>query len=253
MSGKVVVDGNVLSKPGVLISSTAHITIRGLKLRYASKGGYKLRHALTNFNICVANHVCLDAGASTGGFTDCLLQSGASFVHSVEVGFGQLRGELAQDPRVRSLERTNISDIDHADLRPPISLAVADLSYLSLRKSIPVIRSLFPGDDHRIVFLVKPLYEGLKQVDKCDLAEIRKVLSELLTELQSQHHHVCNLCVSPLLGGRGAIEFLGYIDGHSPACDPDRLVQLAMTEALRSPPQPIQRYIEEAAASTVRL
>lgn len=252
MSGKIVVDGSVLSKPGMLISMNAQISIRGLKLQFASKGGYKLRHALDHFKVCVANAVCLDAGASTGGFTDCLLQSGASFVHSVEVGFGQMRGELAQDPRVRSLERTNISDVERAGLQPPISLAVADLSYLSLRKSIPVIKSLFHNNDHRIVFLIKPLYEGLKQTDKCNAVELRKTLSNLLADLQSSNHFVSKLCVSPILGGRGAIEFLGYVDGQSPAGDPDDLVQLAMTDAVRSPPQPIQRYIEKI-ESTAKL
>ena len=251
MSGKIVVGDTVVNKPGLAVSESAKILVRGLRLQYASKGGYKLQHALERFGVCVAGRICLDAGASTGGFTDCLLQAGASFVHSVEVGFGQLRGELVQNPKVRSLERTNISEVNRFDLNPPISLATADLSYLSLRKSIPTIMSLFNSDDHKIVFLIKPLYEGLKQIDKANFAKMRNVLSELLTDLRSQNIRVNEICVSPILGGRGAIEFLGYIDSKSrQERDEVELIPLAISEAERNPPLPIEHYLRGSQPTT---
>ena len=210
MAGKVVVDERTTTAVGRPVAQTAQIHLRGLPLKYASRGGYKLAHALEVFGVDVRGKVALDAGASTGGFTDCLLQAGAARVYAVDVGHSQFRASLAADPRVRAMERTNISQVRIADLDPPIDMAVADLSYLSLALALPAIRSLFrdPGQLD-IIALIKPLYEELGQDDVTNLAAIEPVLRILFERLSDQGVNVQATCVSPLLGGRGAIEFLG--------------------------------------------
>src|SRR5262245_51502136 len=135
LAGKVVVDEKVCSKPGTTVREDAKIFVRGEQLKFASRGGYKLEAALERFAIDVTNKVVLDAGASTGGFTDCLLQHGAARVYAVDVGFGQLRGKLASDPRVVNMEKTNVGDLTLASFDPPIELCTFDLSYLSMTKS----------------------------------------------------------------------------------------------------------------------
>ncbi len=234
MAGKVVVDGAVADKPGTLIAAGAKIHLREIPLRFASRGGYKLEHALRRFRIDVRGLVCLDAGASTGGFTDCLLQNGASRVYAVEVGYGQLRGKLAADPRVVSLERTNLSDLAPADLHPPIQFACADLSYLSLRKSVSIIEALFAGAP-RVVCLVKPLYEGLAQDDIADRTALASVLRKLLDDLHAQGHAPSDACVSPILGGRGAIEFLFQFGAREPQ-SPAAIARLAIEDLDQNPP-----------------
>ncbi len=209
MAGKVVVDGKVVSTPGSRFAETAEVHLRDLPLRFASRGGYKLERALQRFGVDVTGRVCLDAGASTGGFTDCLLQHGAARVYAVEVGHGQFKGKLASDPRIVSLERTNISDVRRPDLDPTVEFAAADLSYLSLTKAVPILAGLFDGPLHAVC-LVKPLYEGLDQGRKADPAALGAVLLALLRRLDADGFPACDVCVSPILGGRGAVEFLAW-------------------------------------------
>ncbi len=236
MAGKVVVDEKTTTAVGLLVAETVQIHLRGLPLKYASRGGYKLAHALSVFGMDVREKVALDAGASTGGFTDCLLQAGAAYVYAVDVGHGQFRASLAADPRVRAMERTNISQVRIADLDPPIDMAVADLSYLTLALALAAIRSLFrePGQ-FDIIALIKPLYEDLRQEDVTDLVAIEPVLRTLFERLSDQAIHVQAVCVSPLLGGRGAIEFLGRFRA-SRGLAPDEAARLAIEDAHASPP-----------------
>jgi 23S rRNA (cytidine1920-2'-O)/16S rRNA (cytidine1409-2'-O)-methyltransferase len=234
MAGKVVVDGTVVNTPGMLFPPSANIHLRETPLRFASRGGYKLERALQRFDIDVRERVCLDAGASTGGFTDCLLQRGAARVYAVEVGYGQLRGKLATDPRVVSFERTNISDLSPADLNPPIALACADLSYLSLRKAVPIIGALFIKQPH-MVLLIKPLYEGLAQTEIDDKAALARVLRALFRDLESQGWRASNACVSPILGSRGAVEFLVEFGGPTEK-DAESISDLALRDLEQSPP-----------------
>lgn len=250
MSGRVVVDGRTLSQTGYRVKGDACIALRGLRLRYASKGGYKLARGLDRFKIDVSNWHCLDAGASTGGFTDCLLQHGAAFVHAVDVGYGQLRGSLALDSRVRSLERTNIGDVTVDNFRPPIEFACADLSYLSMSAALPQIRALFPTDAHRILFLIKPLYEGLHETQKADVHAIRPILRQLFEMLQKDSFAIRDACASPILGGRGAMEFLAYacketgdLDSHVPLINAESLTELAIADAISLPIMPIEQFI----------
>ncbi|HAG99044.1 MAG TPA: TlyA family rRNA (cytidine-2'-O)-methyltransferase [Ktedonobacter sp.] len=157
MTGQVLVNEQLIDKPGMLVPADAILRVRG-RHRYASRGGYKLEAALEYFQVNVAGRVALDSGASTGGFTDCLLQHGASLVYAVEVGHGQLVGRLRADARVRNLERTNLSDLVATVLQPPPTLITLDLSYLSLTKALPIAASLVePGG--QVLSLLKPLFE----------------------------------------------------------------------------------------------
>ena len=240
MAGKVVVEGRVVTTPGSRFAETADIHLRDLPLRFASRGGYKLERALERFGADVSGRVCLDAGACTGGFTDCLLQRGAARVYAVEVGHGQLRGKLATDPRIVSLERTNISDLARSDLAPPVQFAVADLSYLSLTKAVPILAGLFDGA-FDAVCLVKPLYEGLDQGRMSDPGGLGAVLLALLRRLEEQGHAALDVCVSPILGGRGAVEFLAWFqDGanRSPAAAAER----GMADLTADPPVDFAEY-----------
>src|SRR6266566_2994417 len=157
MSGKVLANGQRIDKPGMLVPGDAVLNVQGRR-RYASRGGYKLEAALAHFHVAAAGRAALDSGASTGGFTDCLLQHGAALVYAVEVGYGQLVGRLRADPRVRNLEHTNLSDLAPAVLDPPPTLITLDLSYLSLTKALPVATTLLASEG-QVLTLVKPLFE----------------------------------------------------------------------------------------------
>lgn len=239
MLGHVSVGGVVCTKPGMQVKANAQVAVRGLQLRYASRGGYKLEKALAVFPVTAEGKVVLDAGAASGGFTDCLLQHGARLVYAVDVGYGQLRGRLAADPRVVNRERTNISDVRLEDLDPPIDLCVADLSYLSLVKAVPILRALFRGP-YEIICLVKPLFEGLAQDQKAEPEAIRKVLVRLFQSLQEQGAMVLDVTSSPILGSRESVEFLILLrqeEGDTPDANElaDKAIRLLETE----PPEAI--------------
>lgn len=157
MAGKVLVNNHRLDKPGMRVPRDAIIHIRGIS-RYASRAGYKLEAALNHFAVDVVGRVTLDCGASTGGFTDCLLQHGAALVYAVDVGHGQLLGRLRLDHRIRNLEKTNLSDLNSTMLTPPPSLITLDLSYLSLTKALPISTALL-APEGQILALIKPLFE----------------------------------------------------------------------------------------------
>src|SRR5579859_7423477 len=157
MSGKVLVNGQRIDKPGMLVPGDAVLDVQGRR-RYASRGGYKLEAALAHFHVAAAGRAALDSGASTGGFTDCLLQHGAALVYAVEVGYGQLTGRLRADPRVRNLEHTNLGDPRLHTLDPLPTLITLDLSYLSLTKALPLAAPLLAPAGH-ILALLKPLFE----------------------------------------------------------------------------------------------
>ena len=157
MTGQVLVNEQLIDKPGMLVPRDAALRIRG-RHRYVSRGGYKLEAAIERFRVNVAGRVALDCGASTGGFTDCLLPHGARLVYAVEVGYGQLVGSLRADARVRNLERTNLSGLVSSDLDPPPSLVTLDLSYLSLTKALPIAAAQVEPEGY-VLALLKPLFE----------------------------------------------------------------------------------------------
>ena len=239
MSGMVVCDGAVVTKPGHQVKRDAAIHVRGEKLKYASRGGYKLEHALRAFRIDVSSRAVLDAGASTGGFTDCLLQAGARRVYAVDVGFGQLRGTLAADPRVTVMERTNVSALSPASFPEPIDLAVMDLSYLSLLKAIPIVASCFEKPAV-LICLIKPLYEGLARERMADPGAVREVLLRFFEQLAESEWRARDVLVSPILGGNAAVEFLLLVDARAePALSPAELADRAARSHRESPPSPL--------------
>jgi 23S rRNA (cytidine1920-2'-O)/16S rRNA (cytidine1409-2'-O)-methyltransferase len=229
IAGDVLVDGTVCTKAGTRIPATASVTLRRQPDRYVSRGGLKLQAALQRFAIPTAGKVALDAGASTGGFTDCLLQHGAARVYAVDVGYGQLRGKLASDPRVVNLEKTNISDLRRETFDPPLDLAVFDLSYLSATRALPILTALFVRPVS-IVGLIKPLFEGVQPADMRNPERLGEALDRLLAHVAQQDLAVGGLIPSPILGNNGTAEFLIWILAGPPAPPDPTLRERALAE-----------------------
>ncbi|NLW58999.1 MAG: TlyA family RNA methyltransferase [Firmicutes bacterium] len=213
MAGQVRVDGKVVDKPGSRVPAGAAVEVDA-GLPYVSRGGLKLRRALDYFPVTVAGRVCLDAGASTGGFTDCLLQAGAKLVIAVDVGYGQLAWKLRQDPRVVVMEKTNVRYLTVEQLPARPSLLTADLSFISIGKVLPVFTSLLTADGE-LIALVKPQFEaGRAQVGKKGVVRSPAVHGEVLRRVISLGQEAgfgCQgLTYSPVLGPEGNIEFLVY-------------------------------------------
>jgi len=235
-SGKVVVDGAVVATSGTRVSPDAEIHLRGRRLRFATRGGYKLERAIQRFGIEVAGRVCLDAGASAGGFTDCLLQAGAARVYAVDVGYGLIKGKLAADQRVQVFEKTNIGELTRQTFAAPIDLACADLSYLSLQRALPILRGLFEGP-YDITALIKPSFEGLGSRSAADAAHLGEVLTNLFDALARLEFRPTGVAVSPILGGHGAIEFLArFREGEG--LETAAATRAALADLANHPPQP---------------
>jgi len=235
-SGKVVVDGAVVTTSGSQVSPDIEIHLRGRRLRFATRGGYTLERAIQRFGIEVAGRVCLDAGASAGGFTDCLLQHGAARVYAVDVGYGLIKGKLAADPRVQVFEKTNIGELTRQTFAAPIDLACADLSYLSLQRALPILRGLFEGP-YDITALIKPSFEGLGSRSAADAAHLGEVLTNLFDALARLEFRPTGVAVSPILGGHGAIEFLArFREGEG--LETAAATRAALADLANHPPQP---------------
>lgn len=214
MAGKVIVDNQRIDKAGHLVSRDADIRVKGLS-KYVGKGGFKLEGALADFRIPVSGKIVLDAGAATGGFTDCLLQQAAEKVYAVDVGFGALTGRLRNDNRVVNLEKTNISDLNLTQLIPLPSLATVDLSYLSLHKAIPIVADLIT-EDGDILCLIKPLFEVPDPTARRtgiikDPFAYTNILQTLLHHVDSIGLKTKGLTHSHVLGGRGTREFFIWV------------------------------------------
>ena len=214
MGGNVIVGGSRAVKPGVLVDSDASIEVRSLP-EYVSRGGKKLEKALRFFGVSVEGKVCIDCGASTGGFTDCLLRHGARLVYAVDVGYGQLAWSIRTDPRVVTMERTNIRYVtmDAFEERP--ELAAVDLSFISLRLVLPVLRKLIDGNGE-ILCLIKPQFEaGREYVGKHgvvrDPSTHMAVLDDFVRYAVESGFFVGGLSHSPLKGPKGNIEYLGRL------------------------------------------
>lgn len=211
MSGGVRVNGQVLDKPGAIVAGDSRIETKAVSLPYASRGGLKLAGALRHFALNVAGWACLDAGASTGGFTDCLLQNGAARVYAVDVGYGQLAWSLRQDPRVVAIERTNLRFMDSGKIREPIDLAVIDVSFISLKIVVPaVLKFLKPGG--LVLPLIKPQFEvGKGLVGKGgvvrDPEKHDRVIAELTLFFGGAGLECSPAFVSPIEGPKGNKEF----------------------------------------------
>lgn len=212
LAGKVKVDGQVAHKPGKRVPAEVELILEEA-LPYVSRGGLKLEEALSRFRLDVTGFICADVGASTGGFTDCLLKHGAAKVYAIDVGYGQLAWELRQDPRVVVLERTNIRYLE--SLPEPIDLATIDVSFISLELVLPPVVSLLKPQG-QIVALVKPQFEAEReQVGKGGVVrepEVhRQVLHKVATVAQGLGLQTLGLIPSPLLGPAGNVEFFLHL------------------------------------------
>lgn len=212
MAGKVLVDGVILDKPGASVSIDADISLKGEDLAYVSRGGLKLAGALKALKISVQDLVCLDIGASTGGFTDCLLQHGAARVYAVDVGYGQLAWRLRQDDRVVVIERTNIRHMPVDRIPEAADLATIDVSFISLRIVVPTVQK-FLKPDGRILALIKPQFEvGRGKVGKGGVvrdAALRKSVINGLIDFFCQLGLTCGPVVpSSILGPKGNQEYI---------------------------------------------
>jgi 23S rRNA (cytidine1920-2'-O)/16S rRNA (cytidine1409-2'-O)-methyltransferase len=212
LAGQVVVEDQVMDKPGGQVRDDAQVEIRE-RPRYVSRGGFKLEHALARFLVDVADRIAADVGASTGGFTDCLLQHGARKVYAIDVGYGELAWSLRQDPRVEVLERTNIRHL--GSLPEPIDLATVDVSFISLALVLPRVGDLL-GPGGEIVALIKPQFEAAREkVEKGGVVRDpqvhRVVLETVVGGAVGLGLRVRGLTAAPLRGPAGNVEFFSYL------------------------------------------
>ena len=215
MEGNVFVENQREDKAGATFDTEAEITVKGNTLKYVSRGGLKLEKAMTHFGITLEGKVCMDIGASTGGFTDCMLQNGAVKVYSVDVGYGQFAWKLRLDPRVVCMEKTNIRYVTPADIDDVLDFASVDVSFISLTKVLIPARELL-RDGGEMVCLIKPQFEaGREKVGKKGVVRDKVVHEEVverIIEFASQNgFFVKNLEYSPIKGPEGNIEYLVYI------------------------------------------
>jgi 23S rRNA (cytidine1920-2'-O)/16S rRNA (cytidine1409-2'-O)-methyltransferase len=216
MAGLVYVDGQKADKPGVSYEDTVSIEVRGETCPYVSRGGLKLEKALRDFGVRPEGYVCSDSGASTGGFTDCLLQQGARKVFAIDVGYGQLDWKIRSDPRVVVMERTNIRYVTPEDLGEPLDLSVIDVSFIGLEIVLPTIKTLLKPNNGQVLCLIKPQFEaGKENVGKKGVVRDPKihqmVLDNFVSLADSLGFTILGLTFSPVKGPEGNIEFLAHL------------------------------------------
>lgn len=238
MAGQVYAGSERLLKPGTMIPITTELSLKGADQQYVSRGGLKLAKALPEFAVRVTDRTALDIGASTGGFTDCLLQNGAKHVYAVDVGYGQLDWRLRQDARVSVLERTNIRYIEK-DQVPIVDIITIDVSFISLTKVLPVAYQ-FLREEGDLIALIKPQFEaGPGQVGKQgvvrDAQVHQRVLLNICVFATQAGYSLCGLSYSPITGPKGNIEFLIHLrkqrDQMSVAVDQEQLVANVVASA----------------------
>ncbi len=226
MSGLVYVDGQKADKPGISYEETVNIEVRTGGCPYVSRGGLKLEKALRDFGVKPDGYVCSDSGASTGGFTDCLLQQGAKKVFAIDVGYGQLDWKIRSDPRVVVMERTNIRYVTTEQLGEPLDLSVVDVSFISLKIVLPVIKTLLKPEG-QVLCLIKPQFEaGREKVGKKGVVREpethKEVLDGFVTLANDLDFRILGLTFSPVKGPEGNIEFLAHLRlGDFPGIQPD--------------------------------
>ncbi len=215
MEGNVFVAGQREDKAGTSFDEKAKIEVRGNTLKYVSRGGLKLEKAIEKFGICLADKVCMDIGASTGGFTDCMLQKGARKVYAVDVGYGQFAWKLRQDGRVVCMEKTNIRYVTPKDIPETLDFASVDISFISLAKALPAAKELLT-EQGEMVCLIKPQFEaGREKVGKKGVVRDPKVHLEVIEKIAAFAREigfgVLGLDFSPIRGPEGNIEYLIHI------------------------------------------
>ena len=235
MSGMVYVDGQKADKPGVSYEEHVPLEVRGAACPYVSRGGLKLEKALRDFGVDPTGFVCSDSGASTGGFTDCLLQQGAKKVFAIDVGYGQLDWKIRSDPRVVVMERTNVRYVTPEQLGEPLDLSVIDVSFISLRIVLPVIKTFLKPGQGQVLCLIKPQFEaGKDKVGKKGVvrepAVHQEVLDDFVALTKEIDFTILGLTFSPVKGPEGNIEFLAHLTLRDvPGIQPDtsQVVQMA--------------------------
>ena len=233
MSGIVFVNGQRVDKVGTAVANDALIEIRGTTLPYVSRGGLKLEKAMQTFPLTLTGKICADIGASTGGFTDCMLQNGAKKVYAVDVGYGQLDWKLRNDARVVCMERTNARYLTHEEIPEELDFASVDVSFISLKLIFPALYGLL-REGGEIACLIKPQFEaGREKVGKKgvvrDPAVHLEVLEHFLIHAKENHFTVIGITYSPIRGPEGNIEYLGFLRKSE---EPDAAVDLqAIVEA----------------------
>ena len=235
MEGNVFVNNNREDKAGSTFADDCKIEIHGNTLKYVSRGGLKLEKAMTHFGITLDGKVCMDIGASTGGFTDCMLQNGASKVYSVDVGYGQFAWKLRQNPRVVCMEKTNIRYVTPEDIDDALDFASVDVSFISLTKVLGPARALLK-DDGQMVCLIKPQFEaGREKVGKKgvvrDKAVHEEVINKVIDFALEIGFSIHNLEYSPIKGPEGNIEYLVYIEKTNEAVKEESVDVHAVVEA----------------------
>lgn len=233
MSGLVFVNGQRADKPGMQVSPDANVEVKGAALPYVSRGGFKLEKALKVFPVDPEDKVCIDCGASTGGFTDVLLQNGAKKVYSVDVGYGQLAWSLRTNDKVINMERTNIRYVTHEDIGCSLDFASVDVSFISLKLIFPVMAKLMKSGGE-CVCLIKPQFEaGKESVGKNgvvrDKETHKNVINSVLSYAAENGFGVLGLDFSPIKGPKGNIEYLlyGKLQGDNAEIDIDSVVNAA--------------------------
>ena len=216
MAGNVYVDGQKEDKAGTKVAVNADIEVKGSQMKYVSRGGYKLEKAINEFGVQLEGKICLDIGASTGGFTDCMLQNGASKVYAIDVGYGQFAWKLRQDERVVCLEKTNVRYVTHEQVPDEGDFASIDVSFISLTKVLPAVLGVL-GPAGQLVCLIKPQFEaGREKVGKKgvvrDINVHREVIEMIVNYVRAQNLGILALDFSPIKGPEGNIEYLIYLD-----------------------------------------
>lgn len=218
MQGYVLVEGRVVTKAGTSVHGDAHIELKVEKPQYVGRAGFKLEHALEEFDISVREKVILDAGLSTGGFADCLLQHGAQRVYGVDVGYGLVHESLRADSRLVVMERTNLRYLDPHLIPEKVDMVTLDLSFISVMKVMPVVQKILkPGGE--LIVLIKPQFEaGREQVGRggiiTDPLVHQEVIDRLTADISAAGFRYVGVVASPILGGSGNKEFLAYFLMH---------------------------------------
>ena len=220
LAGHVKINDEYITKAGFQINPAKEYEIVVKSMPYVSRGGFKLKKALDTFPVQIEGRICLDAGASTGGFTDCLLQNGAKFVYAADVGYGQLDWKIRSDVRVKPIERTNLKNCDFTDIyaenEPIADLLVSDMSFISLTKVLPNLKTLLNPNFHEMILLIKPQFEaGKEKVEKGGVVRDKKVHQEVIQNVincaKNLGYKINDLTYSAIKGPSGNIEYLIWI------------------------------------------
>lgn len=224
LAGHVKINDEYITKAGFQINPTKEYEIVVKSMPFVSRGGFKLKKALDTFPVKIEGRICLDAGASTGGFTDCLLQNGAKFVYAADVGYGQLDWKIRSDERVKTIERTNLKNCAFEEIysenEPIADLLVSDLSFISLTKVLPNLKNLLSPDFHEMILLIKPQFEAVKEkVEKGGVVRDKKVHQEVIENVincaKELNYSINDLTFSSIKGPSGNIEYLIWLSSHN--------------------------------------